>query len=123
MLKHQDPLRKLARSSHFQHIYARAKELHGIHFFENTSDLSKIQIEFLYWLSLYNRLYQDLIMKEPYLTEEIIDNDFLCDCYLIWESKVKRKEELEKIKNSDSKRSKKQIDRNSPIPSVIFKKG
>jgi len=124
MFKRRDPIRKLARSFHYQHLYARARELHGIQIFENVSDLSKIQIEFLYWLALYNRLYQDLLMKEPFLTEETINNDFLCDCYLIWEDKVKRKKELERIKNParDYSCDKKQIDRSSKIPSVVFKK-
>jgi len=125
MLKRtQDPLRKLARSSQYQVLYVRAKELGCIHLFENTSDLSRIQMEFLYWIALYNRLYQDLAMGEDCLTEEIIDDDLLCDCYLIWEEKVKRKREKDSLKNpnkySKSKSIKRQIDHSASAPSVVF---
>lgn len=84
-----------------------------------------MQHEFLYWIAVYSRLYQELAMGEEYLTPEVIDDDLLCDCYLIWEHKVKRKEQLENIKNPSSKSSrssKKQIDNASSIPSVVFSK-
>ena len=124
--KHQDPLRKLARNFKYQHLYSVAKNLTSVNFFENVSDFSRIQLEFLYWLALYNRLYQDLAMGEQYLSDEIINDDLLCDCYLIWEDKVKRQKELEKLKNPNSSRkfdNKRQIDHGSMIPSVIFRKG
>ena len=120
-----DPLRKLARSVKYQNLYARATDLSCIHLFDNTSDFSKVQHEFLYWIALYSRLYQDLAMGEQYLTQEVIDDDLLCDCYLIWEQKIKRKEQLERIKNPSSKstpNSKRQIDNHSNIPSVVFTK-
>ena len=120
---HQDPLRKLARGMKYQSLYSRASELTGIQIFDNTSDFSSIQLDFLYWLTLYHRLYQDLVMGVECLTQEVIDDDLLCDCYLIWERKVKRPEELAKIKNPNYKPSKKtQIDRSSTIPSVVFSK-
>lgn len=122
--RHQHPLRKIAKSFKYQHLYSVAKNLSGISLFENTFDFSKLQLELLYWISLYNRLYQDLAMGEKYLTEEVINDDLLCDCYLIWEEKVKRKEQLEKFKNLEShKSSKLQVDQGSKVPSVIFSKG
>jgi hypothetical protein len=69
--RRQDPLRKLARSPYYQILYARARELACVHLFENTTDFSRIQHEFLYWIALYNRLYQDLAMDGRYLTEDI----------------------------------------------------
>lgn len=119
----RDPLRRLAKSFKYQSLYARASELGSIQIFENTSDFSKIQLEFLYWLGLYHRLYQDLAMEEKYLTEETIADDLLCDCYLIWEHRVKHKEELERIRNPHSKKCDRQPDNNSTIPSVVFRKG
>lgn len=123
----QDPLRKLARSVKYQNLFARANDLGCIHLFDNTSDFTKIQTEFLYWLAVYNRLYQDLSMGQKYLSQEVINDDLLCDCYLIWEQRIKHKEELEKLKSPNmiktSPNSKKQIDHNSPIPSVVFSKG
>lgn len=126
MNRHQDPLRKLARSVKYQNLYARASDLSCIHLFDNTCDFSKVQHEFLYWIALYSRLYQDLAMGERYLNQEVIDDDLLCDCYLVWEQKVKHKEELAKIKNPSNKplpNPKKQIDHGSTIPSVVFSKG
>lgn len=123
-IRPQHPLRKLARSFRYQHLYSSAKNLSSISIFDNTSDFSQLQLELLYWISLYNRLYQDLAMGEQYLTEDVINDDLLCDCYLIWEERVKRKEQLEKIKNPESTKSQKfQIDKGSKIPSVIFSKG
>lgn len=103
-------------------LYVRAKELSCVHIFENCSSLSKIQLEFLYWIALYNRLYQDIAMGEKYISEDIIKDDFLCDCYLIWEEKVKRKQELNKTDKLPAKRGKKQIDYRSSTPSVVFTK-
>ena len=126
MNNHQDPLRKLARSVKYQNLYVRASDLACIHLFDNTSDFSKIQHEFLYWIAVYSRLYQDMAMGEKYLTQEVIDDDLLCDCYLIWEQKIKRKEELERFKNPSGKSasgSKKKIDNSSTIPSVVFSQG
>ena len=56
-------LRKLARSSKYQNLYSMSKEMTSIHFFDNNSKFSFIQFEFIYWVSLYNRLYADLAMK------------------------------------------------------------
>lgn len=90
-------IRLLARSAYYQNLYARAKELPNIKIFENETDLSLTQFEFLYWLSVYNRLYQELYLgKSKYLTNKVLDNDILCDCYLIWETKQKDKKEEEK---------------------------
>lgn len=111
----QDPLRKLARSPYYQNLYVRAKDLACIHLFANVSDFSKVQMEFLYWLAVYYRLYHDLAIKENrYLTEDIIQDDRLCDCYLIWEIKQNKKKEDPK---------KKQVNRTGGIPSIVFTRG
>lgn len=77
-------IRKLARSRDAQIVYARAKDM-GIKLFDNQSDLTPIQLNFLQWLEIYNSLYGDLFCHKEGLTEKVIDNDFLCDGYLIWE--------------------------------------
>ena len=118
MNKHKlDPLRKLARSVKYQNIYNVVKEIPSIQLFENTKNLSKIQLDFLYWLTVYNRLYCELAMEDSkYLTKKIIEDDFACECYLIWERK--------KSKKTDKKDPKKRtIDRNSRVPSVVFIRG
>ena len=113
----QDPLRKLARSVKYQNIYSAIKEIPSFQLFENTKNLSKIQLDFLYWLTVYNRLYCDLSMSDnKNLTKKIIEDDFACECYLIWERKKSKKTDKED-------KNKKQINRNSKVPSVVFTRG
>jgi len=117
-----DPLRKLARSTTYQNLYTMAKELSCVQLFKNTREFSKIQLEFLYWLVTYDRLYSELASRDnKYLTKEIIENDFYCDCYLIWERKKKPKLE-DKEENNEVKNGRK-IDRTSDVPSMVFKRG
>jgi len=119
--KKGNPLRKLARSIEYQNLFIMAKEMSGIQLFENIRDFSKIQLDFLFWLSLYNRFYQELAIGDnKYLTKEIIDNDLYCECYLIWERK--RKPHL-KDKDKKGKYNKRQINTTSTIPSIVFTKG
>lgn len=94
-------LRKLARSNRWQLLYAKSKEINGIRLFINEVNFSQIQIAFLYWLSVYHSLYQDLVMKERYLTDEVIDNDIECDAYLYYKS-VKKPEKDKKEKSANT---------------------
>ena len=76
-------LRRLARSDFWQNFYSHAKEL-GFDLFQNTTALSKIQVIFLSWLSVYNSLYQDLALDEDYIDEDVIKDDIRADAYLLW---------------------------------------
>ena len=105
-------LRKLAKSIKFQTVYRRAKESQMVKIFSNNFDLSKIQEWFLYYLEVYNMLYQDLANKEPYISEEVINNDIRCDAYLFMKSKKKDTKDSKKKETTTSTR----------IPSVIFKR-
>ena len=69
-----NPLRELARSEYWQNSYRTSKEL-NIDLFKNKSDLTKIQIIFLSYLSFYENLNQDLAMNEDYISKEIIADD------------------------------------------------
>jgi len=112
-----DPLRKLARTIKYQSLYNATKEIPNIQLFQNVKDISKIQLNFLYWLAIYNRLYCDLVSCDnKYLTKKVIEDDFLCDCYLIWERK--KRDKTDKVNNN-----KKGINRNSKVPSVVFTRG
>ena len=94
-------LRKLARSNRYQLLYAKSKELNSIRIFENDLNFSEIQIHFLYWLSMYHSLYQDLATKEKYLTKEVINNDIECDAYLYYQSvKETKKDTVNKPMNN-----------------------
>lgn len=100
-------IRKLARSRDYQVMYARAKDL-GIQMFENQKDLTPIQIEFLQWLEIYSSIYSDLYSCKEGLTPRVIENDFLCDGYLIYDkqqreaqAKPKENTKLERDKKAD----------------------
>jgi len=88
-------LRMLAKSNKWQLMYAKSKELNGIRLFENELNFSHHQINFIYWLSMYHSLYQDLAMKEKYLTKEVINDDVECDAYLYYKSVAKPEKDKE----------------------------
>jgi hypothetical protein len=80
-------LRILARSSYWQTLYSSAETL-GLQLFENDKDFSGIQVRFLSWLRTYKMLYEELsTYQSPHLTEKVINNDYRCDCYLIYRNK------------------------------------
>ena len=108
-------LKKLAKSNKWQMTYNNAKELSNFRLFNNDSDLSYIQYMFLYWLSVYASLYQDLMMGEDYLTEEIIDDELRAEAYLLLRQ-LKRKEK------KDPKKKKKEINPTRGMESIIFKR-
>ena len=51
----ESAIRKLAKSVYWQSAYKASKE-NGIKLFDNDTNLSGLQIIFLYWLSLYDFL-------------------------------------------------------------------
>ena len=72
-MKYKDnPIRKLARSSEWQTIYNRSKEIGSVHLFKNKTDFTIIQIVFLRWLDIYSSLFTQLQMNEDLLDEDII---------------------------------------------------
>ena len=109
-------LRQVARSTKYQFLYSRAKELNNINIFVNNFEYTDIQIRFLQWVAIYDSLYQDLSRKENYINEEIINDDIRTDAYLVYRNT--------KDKSSDKKEEplvKKQIA--DTVPGVIFKRG
>jgi hypothetical protein len=80
-------LRTLAKSGYYQSLYNAAEKL-GIQLFENDKNFSGLQVRFLYWLSVYNKLYSELSTHEDdFLTEKVIQDEYRCDCYLIYRNK------------------------------------
>lgn len=76
-------IRKLARSNYWQNLYRASKENSGIHLFNNTMNFTYWQIRFLYWLSVYEKLYEDLItMADDFLSEDVIEDDDRCEAFL-----------------------------------------
>lgn len=91
----EDSIRKLAKSTYWQNCYVNSKELGFISLFNNKTKLTKIQILFLHWLSIYNSLFQDLANEEDYLTEEVINDEIRTDAYLYFRRKGKDKNKKE----------------------------
>jgi hypothetical protein len=104
----ENHIRNLAKSSFWQSMYSASKE-NGVKLFDNNTNLSALQVRFLYWLGLYSTLYTELVTKEDkYLTEKVLMDDVRTDAYLIhrhkkhealWE-KYRREEVEREIKSS-----------------------
>jgi len=110
----ENSIRRLAKSTYWQNFFVNAKEMGSLHLFDNENKLTKIQILFLHWLSVYNSLYQDLANGEDYLTEEVIDDEIRADAYLYFRRK------------KDNKPSKKEDEEDNAsnilgIPAIKFK--
>ena len=84
-------INKIAKSYHYQQLYTRAKEIQGIHIFENTFNFSFIQSTFLQCLEMYHNLYQDLYSKEPFISEAVIQDDLRTEAYLLWKQQKTKK--------------------------------
>jgi len=82
-------LKKLARSNKYQLLYSQAKDL-SLKLFKNEEELSKIQLLFLNWLSIYNMLLTDLASKEKYISEEVIDDDIRTEAYLLYKEHIRK---------------------------------
>ena len=94
----ESKIRQLSRSSYWQSLYKASKE-NGIQLFENRTNLSGLQVVFLYWLEIYNFMY-DMIAKKEYdfLNEEYLKNDIRVDAFLYYR---KRHNELELAKSKE----------------------
>ncbi len=81
-------LRKLARSSHWQNLYSSSKEINSVYLFDNTINFSGIQLRFLYWLSIYAMLTEEIMKHEDdWLSKAVIEDDDRTDAYLIYRNK------------------------------------
>ena len=105
-----NPLRDLARSQYWQQMYRASKE-HNIKLFVNESELSRIQIVFLSFLSFYDSIYTDIASNDSGLMDyDRIKDDYLTDAYFT----AKRKNTNKKDKIDNPKINK------SGIPSIRF---
>lgn len=94
----EDKLRQLAFSCYWQSLYRASKE-NGIQLFDNNTNLSGLQVVFLYWLEIGNFLYDLIAKKEyPFLDDEYIKNPIRVDAFLYYR---KRQTELELAKSKE----------------------
>lgn len=105
-------LQKLARSNTAQTVYRHIKEIGSLRLFNNDTDLSHLQILYLYYLSLYESLYTDLSMGEEFISQEIIEDDLRVEAYLLYK-RVNRK-------NKKQNTNKKSVIDNAGQGSLIF---
>lgn len=83
-----EELRKLAQTSYWQNLYRASLTCSNISLFENSHNYSGIQVRFLYWLSVYYKLYEESsTFEDESLTEEVIRDIDRCDAYLIYRNK------------------------------------
>lgn len=81
-------LRNLAKTAYWQNLYYTSKNNSGIHLFENVNNFSSTQLRFLYWLSTYSKLYEELdTFACDLLTEKVIEDFDRTDAYLIYKHK------------------------------------
>lgn len=96
-------VRKLARSNYWQEIYNSSKTCSGIYLFENQTNFSGIQFLFLYWLRVYDMIYQEFARLEwENLDLKVIENNDRFDAFMYWRSKQIEKQ-IKKAKKEDKK--------------------
>ena len=77
-------LRKLARSNYWQNLYSASLKNLNIKLFKNDYNYTSDQVRFLYWLSVYHLLYEELnTYVDELLTINVINDDLRTDAYLI----------------------------------------
>jgi len=97
-------LRILAKSNYYQLIYSQEKNI-GLRLFQNDTDLTKIQSEFLRQLQFYSVLYLDYALGE--INEKVFENDVYEDAYMYYKrKKSKEEDEKEDIKEKNKKSKK-----------------
>lgn len=106
-------VRKLARSNKWKSLYAHAKKMGGLCLFNNSSDITQIQMIFLHWLEINDFLEKELAQGAHYLSKDIINNDIRVDAYLLMRNKEK---------NVSKDKKEKEVNNNSGLPSVSFRR-
>lgn len=90
-------LRKLAKDSYYQSLYSSAKEL-GLQLFENNTDLTKIQLWFLSYISMYASINIDIALGE--ISERVLENEIYEDAYLLY--KRRNNKDIKKQQKSNA---------------------
>ncbi len=102
-MKLEEQIRFLARKNYFQEIYSSSQKCSGIQLFENTNNFSGIQYLMLYWIRVYQMLYNELFSLEwENLDEEVIKDNIRCDAFLFY----RRKEQEKRIRKNQREEKK-----------------
>jgi hypothetical protein len=101
-----ETIRKIAKTSKFQSIYANEKAI-GLKLFKNDGDYTDIQVAFLNYLAFYYTINLDITLGE--VDERVLDNDIFEDSYMYYKGKQRKEEmkdkktEIPKISNNKAK--------------------
>ncbi len=99
----ENQIRILAQSNYWQEIFSSSQKCSGIKLFENTNNLSGIQYLFIYWLRVYQMLYNELYSLEwQNLDEEVIKDNTRCNSFLYY----RRKEQEKRIRKNQREEKK-----------------
>ena len=84
----EQELRKMARSTYWQNLYNASQDLSNVSLFFNTTNLSGLQVLFIYWLKVYHSVYENIQnMDFDFLDAQIIKDDVRVDAFIYWRSK------------------------------------
>ena len=88
MITLDSQLRKMAQNSYYQNIYKTNEKYYGIKLFANDTNLSGLQVRFLYWLSTYDVLFTELATHEDeLLSSAVLEDEYRTDAYLMYRNK------------------------------------
>jgi len=105
-------LRRLAKNDYYQALYSSAKEL-GFQLFQNSTDLTKIQLWFLSYMSMYASINMDVSLGE--ISDRVLENETYEDAYLVY----KRRNGKEAKKQTNTKTSNTRV---LPSTQWVFRK-
>lgn len=114
-----DVLRALSKTDYYQSLYSCAKDL-GLQLFENNTNLTKLQLWFLSFASMYSVINMDIAMGE--CPEKVLDNTIYEDAYMMWK-KVSSSKDIKKKTASIKLPKQKEADQTiTPKSSWVFKR-
>jgi len=107
-------LRKLAKTDYYQSMYASAKEL-GLQLFDNSTDLTKVQLWFLSYMSMYNSINMDIALGE--ISDRVLENEVYEDAYMVY-----KKKQFTKDMKTHKQQNAVAPEKGSPSSSWVFKR-
>lgn len=90
-------IRDLAKKTEQQNLFVAAKDISSIQLFKNSSELSRLQQMYLYYLYFYNDLHSDISLKK--VSEKVLDNFIREDSYSYYKRQKNPEKESKKKEN------------------------
>lgn len=105
MLRYYNEIKKLAKTSKWQALFSLSKDRAAIGLFNNNTDFTAIQLDFLGWLSFYNNAQTEISMGD--LPEWAYKKDIYIQAYNEYKSR-ERKSKNKEYRNLDTPKDPKQ---------------